>query len=407
MPLEQRTAFFQKHIAELQEKERKIELAQQKNKKDKNTDAQFYESNFEGFGNYFATTKSNKFYFYNLNAVAKGSNEFKKIWGDRALNDNWRYGETFSNTQKTTEQQENSETEKANPRRFELAYYEEQIPKEDSIIFALKKDRDTASLGLGRMYDAYFQNKPLATKTLYDLVDNKPEDEVKLQALYLIFSMNHEKNPAQAERAKEMIIKEFPNTSYAIFVKNPRNTNFTESEEAVKKMYQEAYQFYIDEKFENSEKIVNKAIEKHPKDALIPKFELLKAFIIGKTKGKEQMVALLEQIVLNFERTNEGAKAKEILSFLKSKDKQEKTLKDKKIKEDKENNIVKEQPENEKIQPIEESEDERPREQPKIEIYPQSREQETPKKEAPKKEIPKRLERPVQTWERDLLRPTN
>lgn len=37
----------------------------------------------------------------------------------------------------------------------------------------------------------------LATKTLYDLVAQKPEDEVKLQALYSIFSMNFEKTKYQ------------------------------------------------------------------------------------------------------------------------------------------------------------------------------------------------------------------
>ncbi len=254
LPLEERTAFFQKHIAELQEKERKEELTKKKNKKNQSFESLYYEPNFMGFGDDFGNKKSNKFYFANLNTIAKGSNEFKRIWGSRSLNDNWRYGENTNNNQIQSEQKENPETEKANPRRFELAYYEEQIPKEDSIILALKKDRDTASLGLGRMYDTYLQNRPLATKTLYDLVDNKPIDDVKLQALYLIFSMNHEKNPEQAERAKNMIIKEYPNTPYAIFVKNPRNTNFTESDVAVKNIYQKAYQLYIDEQFENSEK---------------------------------------------------------------------------------------------------------------------------------------------------------
>ncbi len=78
--------------------------------------------------------------------------------------------------------------------------------------------------------------------------------------------------------------------------------------------------------------MVSHAIENHPKDALIPKFELLKAFIIGKTKGKEDMVASLEQIVLNFERTNEGAKAKEILKFLNEKEQEEEKKKMTEIK---------------------------------------------------------------------------
>jgi tetratricopeptide (TPR) repeat protein len=33
----------------------------------------------------------NSFYFYNATAVSKGFNEFKRRWGDRKLEDNWRY----------------------------------------------------------------------------------------------------------------------------------------------------------------------------------------------------------------------------------------------------------------------------------------------------------------------------
>ena len=118
-------------------------------------------------------------------------------------------------------------------------------------ILSLKKARDTATLGLGRMYDAYFSDTKLATKTLYDLVDNKPVEEVELPALYQIFVMNYEKNPEAAERAKQKILSDFPYTSYAEFVKNPKNTSFSKSSEEVEKAYSEAFDLYSKEKEEN------------------------------------------------------------------------------------------------------------------------------------------------------------
>jgi len=312
--------FFQKHINELKEKEEKIELAKRKEKKNKELENFFsYDnsSDFKGFEDNFTSQKGNKFYFANEITVAKGSNEFRKIWQNRTLSDNWRYGEDnkLGGSLDDLENEALGRTP-ADARRFEVAFYTEKIPKEKKAILALKKERDSASLELGRMYETYFQNTPLATKTLYDLVDNQPEKEVKLQALYLIFSMNHENTPNQAERAKNIIIQEFPDTPYAIFVKNPRNTNFTESEEEVKKVYQKAYALYNEEKYKEAQSIVNQAVEKYPKDALIPKFELLNAFIIGRSESKEKMISSLQQIVLNYERTNEGKKAKEILDFL-------------------------------------------------------------------------------------------
>ena len=182
----------------------------------------------------------------------------------------------------------------------------------------LKKDRDTASLGLGRMYENYFSNTPLATKTLYNLVDSKTDEETELQALYQIFSMNYEKNPATAERAKQLILEKYPYTSYAEFVKNPKKEELTSFDAEVQKLYQEAFQLYSDEKFEESKKLIESALQKYPKDLLVPKFTLLQAFNTGKTAGKEIMILQLEQLMLNYGKTPEGIKAKEMLKFLKS-----------------------------------------------------------------------------------------
>ncbi len=168
------------------------------------------------------------------------------------------------------------------------------------------------------MYETYFSDTPLATKTLYDLVDTQPEEEVKLPALYQIFAMNYEKNPSAAEKAKQMILSEFPYTSYAEYVKNPLNNSFSNASEEAEKEYSQAFELYEKEKYDESKTVIESALEKYPKDALVPKFALLNAFNAGKTSGKEIMILHLEQIALNYAKTPEGVKAKEMLKYLKS-----------------------------------------------------------------------------------------
>ena len=315
----QRIEFFQKYINELKKKETK-QLITEKEKNKKN-EAQNY-SNIElpSFTDNFNNQpqKSNKFYFSNLETIAKGSKEFKKIWGNRSLNDNWRISFNENITTQEVENKTLGRDNLANPRRFEIAYYTEKIPTNKEEILALKKYRDTASLSLGRMYENYFQNTPKATETLFNLVEQNPEDEVKLQALYSIFSMNYEKKHTEAERAKNLILQNFPYTPYAEFVKNPKKNNFTQTKDSVRDIYQKAYKFFTEEKFDNARELIINAIEQYPQDALIPKFELLNAFVTGKTAGKEVMILQLQQIVFNYEKTAEGAKAKEILTYLKS-----------------------------------------------------------------------------------------
>lgn len=321
MTPEQKTDFFTKYIAKIKVKEEKEELERKRAERSKGFDTGDYNSksifanssnSFEDFG---VATKG--FYFSNTGTVSKGTSTFKQTWGERALVDNWR----FSKKMATIEDMKNDAlgTNTApNPRRFEPAFYIEQIPTDIAKLDQLKKDRDTASLGLGVMYQNYFTNTSLATKTLYDLVDVKPEEKVMLQALYEIFAMNYEKNPQASERAKQILLTDYPYTSYAEFARNPKNKTFVKSSEDVENQYKQAFALYETEKFAESKDIIEQTIQKYPKDALIPKLYLLNAFNSGKSSGKEVMILQLEQIVLNYAKTPEGEKAKEMLNYLKS-----------------------------------------------------------------------------------------
>ncbi|MCW3160711.1 type IX secretion system periplasmic lipoprotein PorW/SprE [Chryseobacterium oryctis] len=321
MSPEQKTDFFSKHIAKLKAKEEKEELERKRAERAKGFDTGDYGANsifanssnsFEDFG---VATKG--FYFSNVGTVSKGTSSFKQVWGDRALVDNWR----FSKKMASIEDMKNEalgQTSAPNPRRFETAYYIEQIPTDAGKLSQLKKDRDTASLGLGIMYQNYFTNTSLATKTLYDLVDVKPEEKVMLQALYEIFAMNYEKNPQASERAKQILLNDYPYSSYAEFARNPKNTSFVKSSEEVESEYKRAYALFEAEKFSESKDIIEQTIQKFPKDALVPKLSLLNAFNAGKSSGKEVMILQLEQIALNYSKTPEGIKAKEMLNYLKS-----------------------------------------------------------------------------------------
>lgn len=328
MDSEARMNFFKQHIEKLKEKEAKLAREEQEKLKfqqakdfqggDYNTPPhQSSGRNGRGFQNFSSASSRSGFYFANQNAIARGQSEFKQTWGNRSLVDNWRYSNRM-NTIEDVKNQALGLDEIQNPRRFEPEYYIEKIPTDTQEILALKKARDTASLGLGRMYDTYFSDKVLATSTLYDLVDAKPEEDVRLQALYMIFSMNFELAPAVADRAKNIILSDYPYTSYAEFVKNPKSTRFSVSSLEVEQLYMEAYNLYAQEKHAESLALISGVMQKFPNDLLTPKFALLTAFNTGKIVGKEVMILQLEQIALNYPKTQEGAKARDILKYLKS-----------------------------------------------------------------------------------------
>lgn len=319
----EKTNYFKTYIDKLKQKEAAKEALARKEAREKGFETGDY--NTRNLNNTIdspsnlgdITQSSGKFYFANAATVAKGEADFRRIWGQRDLVDNWRY----SSKTASIEDLKNEALGKgsgAEPRRFEPDYYIEKIPTKESELLQLKKERDTASLGLGRMYENYFGKSDLATKTWYDLVDSQPDSETKLQALYQIFHLNYEKNPAKAERAKQIILAEYPTTSYAEYVRNPKSANLLISDPNAIKAYETAYDLYAKDQFEASKAEVFKAVEKFPKDALIPKFLLLNAFNSGKTVGKEVMILQLEQLLFNYAKTPEGIRAKEILGKIKS-----------------------------------------------------------------------------------------
>lgn len=321
MAEQERIAFFNKYIEAIKVKEQKEELQKRRDERSKGFDTGDFAANsiFAGNTGGFQDFGQGKggFYFANNSTVAKGESSFKQLWGNRSLNDNWRTS-TRSNSIEDLKSVAMGIGTAPDPRRLEPEFYIEKIPTNATDIAALKKARDTASLGLGRMYENYFSDTALATKTLYTLVDSPPEEEIKLQALYQIFAFNYEKNPSAAERAKQMILTEFPYTSYAEFVKNPKNNSFSKSSEEVEKIYSDAFDLYSQEKYEQSKSTIENALEKYPNDGLVPKFSLLNAFNSGKIAGKEIMILQLEQIALNYAKTREGEKAREMLKYLQS-----------------------------------------------------------------------------------------
>ncbi len=326
MPAAEREAFFNKHIANLKAEEEKRLAEEQRAARNADFDTGDYSTTSasllgggRGAGlSIPGAAGSGKFYFANQAAIAKGEADFKNIWGNRSLGDNWRYSAKRTSISDLQKEALGISTA-PDPRRFELSFYTDQLPKDATKLAAMKKERDTAELGLGRMYERFFGNTPLATKTLFHLVDEKqPDEDTRLQALYEIFTLNMDKQPQQAERAKKMILDEFPYTAYAEFVRNPRNAEFAKFDTDVEKIYQKAFALYEDDKHEESSELIERAIKDHPSDALVPKFYLLWAFNTGKTAGKEVMILQLEQIALNYPKTNEGIRAKEMLQYLKS-----------------------------------------------------------------------------------------
>ncbi len=318
---DERKTFFINYIEKLKEKEAKEqkEIEQKANVFSTETAA------VNDFSGTFSTSKE-KFYFYNTSVKIKGQQEFKRIWGDRTLADNWRtkiQGATFANQEAKLLGQENAK----DPQRFNVDFYVEKIPKDALEIEKLKAERDTAELFLGIAYFNDFKDSKSSTETLEHLLQTPPKkEEVKIQALYNLFKANEKNNLGLAEKYKNQLVTQYPNSKYTEFVLNPNVNYFTENSSEAIDFYKKTYEEYQKGNYALVQQNAIASLEKFPKDAIIAKFSLLSALCDAKLGNAQAFFDSLTRVSVVFEGTPEAEKAKELLQDLQKTDKNQKNI---------------------------------------------------------------------------------
>lgn len=269
------------------------------------------------FGNTGGGLKSadkGKWYFYNNQSLSFGKTAFKKNWGSRKLEDDWRWLEKATIGSAT---KDSSKVIKANL-KYDLDAYLSSIPTDKVIIDSLKINRNQALYELGLIYKEQFKNQKLAKQRLERVASLKPEKALILPINWHLYQLyNTLGNLLVAEKYKNVILTEYPKTKFAQIILNP-NTEFEEevTVNEVEKEYKEMYYDYKEYRFESVILKINAFVETIPNSDLIPKFELLKAFAIGKFKDKEAYKIALEFVAVSYGNTEEGKRAKVIIAKL-------------------------------------------------------------------------------------------
>jgi hypothetical protein len=297
--------FFQKYITDLKKKDE--ELAQ----------LRLNQLAFGGdFGGSLQSSKQGQWYFYNNQSLGFGKTEFQKNWGNRKLEDDWRWASKIkTNTSTTDSLQVNTKD-----LRYDLASYLASIPTKKEAIDSLKTNRNQALFELGIIYKEQFKNPKLAIKRLKRVASLKPQENLILPInwhLYQVYKgLDEELN---ANKYKDIILTKYPNTVFAKIIKSPNKK--VKGEEAVTdevaNKYKKVYYLYKKDKFAETVKEINSILPTIQNSKLIAKFELLKAYAIGKYSSKEKYKIALEAVAIKYANTEEGKEAQEISKKIK------------------------------------------------------------------------------------------
>ncbi|WP_445456199.1 type IX secretion system periplasmic lipoprotein PorW/SprE [Flavobacterium sp. HNIBRBA15423] len=260
------------------------------------------------------------FYFYNPVTVAYGKKDFQSKWGNRELRENWKLSETKNNSSNTNENEEEENATASNDSlntivnkpEYDVSFYLSKLPTKQSEIDSLARDRNFAYYQLGTIYKEKFKEYELAANRLEQLLKNNPEERLILPAKYNLYKIYEIISPNKAQSFKDQIITQYPESRYAQILKNP-SLNVDDDDSRPEVVFNKLYKRYTENQLREVFSEVQERIEQYFGEESLPKFEMLKANVIGRLKGLEEYKKALNYVSLTYPNTDEGKEAEELL----------------------------------------------------------------------------------------------
>lgn len=254
-----------------------------------------------------------KFYFYNITSLGYGRTSFTSKWGNRTLEDNWRWS---NKARVLTEDQAGDDlaSDTSNPellsdaQRYDLNFYLDQIPTDVEVIDSLRLERNFANYQLGLIYKEKFQEPLLAAGKLEKVLASDPEERLILPSKYNLYKIYEAAGSPLTETMRADIIQNHPESRYAAILTNP-GVELAALENSPETRYADLFRAYGDQRFLEVITGTEEAIQQFSGDPIVPKLELLKANAIGRLQGFEDFREALNYVALNYPNTEEGRRA--------------------------------------------------------------------------------------------------
>ena len=264
------------------------------------------------------TNTDKSWYFYNNYAKSVGKTEFQKKWGSRKLEDDWRRKNKLSfafdefDNETDTDNLNPSENEEILTPGYEKnqirandphypEYYLKQIPQTPEEIEASEEIIEENLYNMGLLLKDYLEDYEAARHEFLRLLSRFPHNPYELNTYYNLYMMAaRENHHDEAEKWRQEILKNFPESEYGIALRNPDYfENLRKMHQTQEAIYERAYAAYLDNKNDTVHLLTREMEEKYPLSPILPKFVFIDAlsyFTEGDNQQFQQrLVELLQK----------------------------------------------------------------------------------------------------------------
>ncbi len=251
------------------------------------------------------------FYFYNAASISQGLTDFKKVWGNRKLEDNWRRSErsssdiTANNSFQlnpdvfaTATQPDERNTASASNYRQELT---KGLPLTPELLAQSNFRIFNAYVDIGNFYREILNDKKDAIATFELVLHRFPDNASIASVYYTLYRLYSDTDPAKADAYKNKLLKDYPNTAFAKVILDPdyakkldnANSEFTDA-------YNKIFDLYADKKYKDVITNVPLILKRYPGNKFSAQLYYLQTIAAGHNEKVGPFQDSLQQIVKKY-----------------------------------------------------------------------------------------------------------
>lgn len=243
------------------------------------------------FGN---KTAGGKWYFYNPATLSFGMSEFRKKWGKRKLEDDWRRKDKKTSNSFELDSLSSDSIALEIENKKNPNYYLNQLPKTKEDFAASDSKIKEALYQLGVIYKERLNEIKLSSESFMSIYTRFSFDrQYAALALYNVYINNIETSNLNAEKTKSLILSNYPNSIYAKMLRDPNYKEDVFTKKDLEELnYQELFKLY-------NENMCDQVIEKTntiSKDVYTNKKLLLRGLSFIKKQDFDSAIKTLKEI---------------------------------------------------------------------------------------------------------------
>ncbi len=255
-----------------------------------------------------STNGDSKFYFNNSIALNQGLSDFKKRWGARKLEDNWRRSQKTASDISTGASpfltpdkdpfQQLKTTENAADLDSLRKTLIESIPLNREMKLASDQKISSAMYDIANYYQAVSTDTAQAVKTYEQLLKRFPENSNQLAVYYNLYRLYRSVNPKRSDEYKNILLKKYPESPFAKIILDPEYSQKADEQElAFNLFYNEAYNLYTSKNYADVLKMVEQQIVQSGVKKLSTQLAYLASLALGHLQKLDQLEIAFKNIV--------------------------------------------------------------------------------------------------------------